>query len=251
MTEIKPNISVASYISLFQMMTGYWNAQAIYVVAKLGIADLLTSGPRSVEELASASNAHASSLRRLLRALASTGVFTETLPDIFALTPIAELLRTDNPESMRAAAIMYNEEQYRAWGELLHSIQTGAPAFVHHFGADYFSFLRGHPESNHTFNEAMTGLDSQYVGAVVNAYDFTPFQTIIDVGGGHGALLKAILQRNSAAFVPSSLACCGRAKRGTWLISPRLGGCCPPHFYQHMRQPNTQCLPSLRGCIIR
>jgi hypothetical protein len=113
--------------ALLQMITGYWVSQALYVAAKLGVADLLVDGPQPVEHLAAATQAHAASLRRVLRALASVGVFTETSPGGYALTPLAALLRTGTPGSMRALAIMYAEEQYRAWGNALHSVRTGGP----------------------------------------------------------------------------------------------------------------------------
>lgn len=182
--------------TLLQMMTGYWVSQALYVAAKLGIADLLADGPVSCEDLAAATDTHAPSLQRVLRALASVGVFTEVSPGSFALTPLAELLRTETPGSMRALAIMYAEEQYRAWGELLHSVRTGEMAFDHQFGMGYFEYLAQHPEADRVFNEAMTGWTHQLVGAVVDTYDFSPFKTVVDVGGGYGALLTAGLQGN-------------------------------------------------------
>ena len=181
---------------LLQMMTGYWVSQALYVAAKLGIADLLADGPVDCEDLAAATDTHAPSLQRVLRALASVGVFTEVSPGSFALTPLAELLRSETPGSMRALAIMYAEEQYRAWGELLHSVRTGEMAFDHQFGMGYFEYLAQHPEADRVFNEAMTGWTHQLVGAVVDAYDFSPFKTVVDVGGGYGALLAAILRSN-------------------------------------------------------
>ena len=182
--------------TLLQMMTGYWVSQALHVAAKLGIADLLADGPVDCEDLAAATDTHAPSLQRVLRALASVGVFTEVSPGSFALTPLAELLRTETPGSMRALAIMYAEEQYRAWGELLHSVRTGEMAFDHQFGMGYFEYLAQHPEADRVFNEAMTGWTHQLVGAVVDTYDFSPFKTIVDVGGGYGALLAAILRSN-------------------------------------------------------
>ena len=182
--------------TLLQMMTGYWVSQALHVAAKLGIADLLADGPLSCEDLAAATDTHAPSLQRVLRALASVGVFTEVSPGSFALTPLAKLLQTETPGSMRALAIMYAEEQYRAWGELLHSVRTGEMAFDHQFGMGYFEYLAQHPEADRVFNEAMTGWTHQLVGAVVDTYDFSPFKTVVDVGGGYGALLSAILQRN-------------------------------------------------------
>jgi SAM-dependent methyltransferase len=183
--------------TLLQMMTGYWVSQALHVAAKLGIVDLLADGPVDCEDLALATNTHAPSLRRVLRALASVGVFTEVSPGSFALTPLAELLRTETPGSMRALAIMYAEEQYRAWGELLHSVRTGETAFEQQFGMGYFEYLAQHPESDRVFNEAMTGWTHQLVGAVVDTYDFSACKTVVDVGGGYGALLAAILQNNS------------------------------------------------------
>jgi hypothetical protein len=182
--------------TLLQMMTGYWVSQALYVAAKLGIADLRTDGPVECEDLAAATDTHAPSLWRVLRALASVGVFTEVSPGSFALTPLADLLRTGTPGSMRALGIMYAEEQYRAWSELLHSVRTGEMAFDHHFGMGYFAYLAQHPDSDLVFNEAMTGWTHQLVGAVVDAYDFSPFETVVDVGGGFGALLAAILRSN-------------------------------------------------------
>ncbi len=186
-------------VALLQMMTGYWVSQALYVAAKLGVADLLTDGPRPVEELAEATQTDAPSLRRVLRALASVGVFTEARPGAFALTPLAALLRTGTPGSMRALAIMYAEEQYRAWGDVLHSVRTGKTAFEKQFGMSYFAYLAQHPEADRVFNEAMTGYTTQLVGAVVDAYDFSPFKTIVDVGGGYGTLLAAILRRYPVA----------------------------------------------------
>lgn len=185
--------------TLVQMMTGYWVSQSIYVAAKLGVADLLADGPKPVGALAAETGSDASSLRRMLRALASVGVFTEASPDAYALTPLAALLQSETPNSMRALAIMYAEEQYHAWGALLHSVRTGETAFEQQFGTAYFDYLARHPEADRTFNEAMTGWTAQLVGAVVEVYDFSPFKTIVDVGGGYGTLLAAILQSNLAA----------------------------------------------------
>lgn len=184
---------------LLQMMTGYWASQALYVAAKLGVADQLADGPVPCEALAAATGADAPSLRRVLRALASVGVFTEAAPDNFALTPLAGLLRTGTPGSMRALAIMYAEEQYRAWGDLLHSVRTGTPAFSRQFGMDYFAYLATHPEADRVFNAAMTGWTDQLADAVVDAYDFSPFGTVVDVGGSYGTLLTAILRRHPGA----------------------------------------------------
>lgn len=181
-------------VTLLQMMTGYWISQAVYVAAKLGIADLLVDGPVSCNDLATATRTHAPSLQRTLRALASVGVFSEVAPGHFALTPLATLLRSATPDSMRALAIMYAEEQYRAWGDMLHSVRTGEPAFEHHFGMGVFEYFARNPEASAVFNEAMTGWTAQLARAVVDSYDFSPFGTVVDVGGNQGTLLAAILR---------------------------------------------------------
>ncbi len=141
----------AAPASLLQMMTGYWVSQALYVTARLRVADLLADGPRSVDALASAAGAHPAALYRVLRALASVGVFTETAPRTFVLTTLADLLRSDVPGSMRALALPYAEEQYRAWEDLLHSVQTGTPAFDQRFGMPYFDYLAEHPDADAVF----------------------------------------------------------------------------------------------------
>ena len=149
-TTVDPAITTGAppSVVLWQMLTGYWISQALYVAAKLGIADLVAAGTTSAQVLAEQSGVDETSLRRLLRALASVGVFTETSSGAYALTPLAELLRTGTPRSMHALAIMYNEEQYRAWGELMYSVRTGEPAFEHVYGMPVFEYLAVHPEAD-------------------------------------------------------------------------------------------------------
>jgi hypothetical protein len=185
---------VPAPVALLRMMTGYWVSQALNVAADLGVADLLRDGSRSSDDLAAACGAHAPTLYRLLRALASVGVFTELDGCRFALTPLAELLCSDVPGSMRALARMYGSEQYRAWGDLLESVRTGRPAFDRTFGASYFDYLARSPEADAIFNEAMTGWTTRVAEAVVAAYDFAGVDTVVDVGGGHGLLLVTILR---------------------------------------------------------
>jgi hypothetical protein len=177
------------------MMTGYWVTQAVYVAAKLGIADLLREGPVNCDVLASETSTHPQSLYRTLRALASVGVFTEIAYGRFAITPLAALLESATPNSMRALAIMYAEEQYRAWGEMLYSVRTGQPAFERQFGMDVFEYFVQNPEAGGVFNEAMTGLTSQVADALANTYDFSGFETIVDIGGNLGTVIAAILRR--------------------------------------------------------
>jgi hypothetical protein len=181
-------------VVLLRMMTGYWQAKALAVAAELGLADLLRDGPRTAASLAALCDVDAGSLHRLLRALASVGVFAETEPGLFALTPMADLLRSERPDSMRALARMYGSEQYQAWGGLLDSVRDGRPAFDRVFGISYFAYLAAHPDAGSIFNDAMTGWTAQLSGAVAATYDFSGSGHVIDIGGGTGLLLATILE---------------------------------------------------------
>ena len=185
--------SVPPPVVLLRMMTGYWQAKALAVAAELGLADLLRDGPRTTASLAEICKVDADGLHRLLRALASVGVFVQTEQDSFALTPMADLLRSDRPDSMRALARMYGSEQYQAWSGLLDSIRDGVPAFGRVFGTSYFDYLAAHPDASSIFNDAMTGWTAQLSDAVVAAYDFSGSGRVVDVGGGSGLLLATIL----------------------------------------------------------
>ncbi len=181
---------------LFQMATGYWVSQAIYVTAKLGIADLLKDGPRSCVALATATGADAPSLFRLMRALASVGVFSHIQGDCFALSRLAESLQTEVHGSLRAMVITLGEIHYQACGNLLHSVQTGSPAFNHMYGASLFDYLRQNVDAADAFNQGMANVASMLAYAVLMAYDFAGISSIVDIGGGQGKLLEAILQFN-------------------------------------------------------
>lgn len=181
-------------VALHQLMSGHWVSQAISVVAKLSVADHFANGPCSVDELARNVGAHPGALYRLLRALASVGVFTEVAPQHFALTPIGAYLQTGIPGSLRGLALTVTELDWDAWGRMLYSVTTGGVAFEHVHGMSAFAYFERHPEVGRTFDEAMTGFVAENGLAVVTAYDFAPFPTIVDVGGGHGELMIAILK---------------------------------------------------------
>ncbi len=184
--------------TLLRILTGYWPAQAVYVAAKLGIADLLQDGPQSGDALAQATRAHAPSLTRLMRALVGIGVCAEDADGRFTLTTLGACLQSEVPGSVRAAALMFGETLYRAWGGLLHSVQTGEVAFTHAFAMPIYQYFAQHPEAAAIFNEAMIALTTQVATAVVAAYDFSRFRTLVDVGGGHGTLAAAILKATPA-----------------------------------------------------
>lgn len=189
--------SLPLHIQFTQMASGNWLSQSIYAAAKLGVADYLCDRPHHCDELAQLINCHASSLYRLLRALAGVGIFTETEPQTFALTPLAEFLRSDIPQSMRSMCIMLgDQEHYQAWGNILHSIRTGEPAFDHYFGQGVFPYFAQHPESAEVFEQAMNNFSANELHAIISAYDFSSYKTLVDVGGGYGELLGSILQKN-------------------------------------------------------
>jgi SAM-dependent methyltransferase len=179
---------------LAQMARSYEVTQALYVATKLGIADLLADAPRGVEELAHASGAHAPSLYRLLRALASLGVFAEEDDGRFGLTPLAELLRADVPDSMRAVILNLGGFGYRIWGDLLYSVQTGGNAFEHVFGMPSWQYRAQHPEEEALFNAYMAERARQRRTALLAVYDFSDAQLVIDIGGGNGTLIAGILE---------------------------------------------------------
>jgi hypothetical protein len=191
MTSVPPGSAAAT---LLQMLTGCWISQALYVVATLGIADLLREGPRSHVMLAEATQTHAGALYRILRALASVGVFAEDEERRFTLTPPAELLRSDAPGSLRAFAIMLgSREHWRAWEGAMHSAKTGQPAFDHVFGMPLFQYFATHPESASVFDHAMTSRGALENAAILAAYDFAAAHKLVDVGGGQGTLLSSLI----------------------------------------------------------
>ena len=185
--------------ALLRMTNGYQVSQAIHVAATLGIADLLKDGSRSADELAEATGTHAPTLYRLLRALASVGVFAEQSDECFGSTPLAEHLRTDAPGSLRAWARLIGQPYFwSAWGHLLHSVKTGEPAFPDLHGTNVWEHLTAHPEEGEIFDAAMTGLSAPVAEAVAQSYDFSGIGVLADVGGGEGGLLASILAANPA-----------------------------------------------------
>jgi hypothetical protein len=181
---------------LFQMASAYWVSQAIYVAAKLGIADLLAGSPQSTAALAAATRSDAPSLFRLLRALSSVGVLSQVGKDEFVLSSLAEPLRSDVPGSLREIVITVGEIHYQACGALLHSVRTGSPAFNQVFGASLFDYLQRNADASETFDRGMTNLSSLLAHAVLLAYNFSGISSIVDVGGGEGELLRRILALN-------------------------------------------------------
>jgi orsellinic acid C2-O-methyltransferase len=177
----------------FQLISGFRISQMIRAACELGIPDALSDGPRSAADLAGAAGTLEPMLRRLLRALSAVGVFTEEEDGRFAQTPISEQLM-DRPGSMRGWALMLSRESYQAWAALMHPLTTGEPAHDLVFGESRFDALAKDPEASAVFNMAMQRWTEQVADVVATAYDFGSVTTVIDIGGGTGALLAGILR---------------------------------------------------------
>jgi SAM-dependent methyltransferase len=181
---------------MIQLTTGHLIAQALYVAAELGIADHLATGARSSTELAQAVGAHGPSLYRVLRTLASLGVFVEDDDETFQLTPLGETLRSDVPGSVRAWALVNCGISWPVYGELLYSVRTGQPGFDRAYGMSVFEYTAQHPEAMALFGKMLVDFASQEVAAIASAYSLSDVNRILDVGGGSGNLIAALLQAN-------------------------------------------------------
>jgi hypothetical protein len=180
---------------LYHLAAGHYVSHALDLAAKLGIADLLKDGPRQVNDLAAATATHAPSLNRMLRLLASTGVFEEQEDGRFALTSLGECLRADVPGSARAMVMLSAGERLRdLWKDLEYCVRTGEPVFRKRGLANAFAWMAEDPEGAASFDAAMADFTRLAAMAVAAVYDFAPVRTLVDVGGGNGALLIGILR---------------------------------------------------------
>ena len=190
--------AAADFAELMGIAVSYQRSRALMVATELGIADLLRGGPRPIADLAQATHTHEPTLYRLLRALASIGVFHEASERSFSLTPMGQLLRSDVPFSVGAIARFFGRDyHWTAWGHLLHSVQTGENASRAALGTDVWTYRERHPEENEIFNAAMATLSRAGAAQETAAYDFSRHRIIADIAGGTGALLATILQKQS------------------------------------------------------
>jgi len=200
---------------IFDMLTrAQLTSSAIYIVAKLGLADYLKDGPKSIEDLAEETKTHPDSLYRLLRMLSSIGIFAETKNDgdkqqqqvdqdirRFELTPMASLIQSEAKNSIRNFALMFGLESFKnAIDDLLYSIQTGENSFKHANGLDMYEYLDRNQKEGQIFNSAMASLTSSVTPLISSMYDFSQFNTIIDIGGGQGMLLSSILKDDAKLY---------------------------------------------------
>ena len=189
------NPSPAHLEELRRLMGGFRISKAIYVAAQLGIADHLAGGAQGSDALARAIGADEDALFRLLRLLAGVGLFDEVAPRRFALTELGAGLRRDVPGSIRTSVINnLDDSRWQAWGQLLHSVRTGATGFDQAHGMGLFDYLRAHPEIGAQFNQSMTDDTARSGDAIVRAYNFSGIRRLVDVGGGHGLMLATILR---------------------------------------------------------
>ena len=187
---------LADRARLMQIMSSPWVAQSCYAITKIGIPDLLADGPRAAADLAADSGAHPHALRRLLRALASAGLFDEPVPGVFGLTPLAQLLTSGAARSIRSSAIMFGEEVFRSFAEIEYTLRTGNPAFEKVYGQPFYDYLAGHPAAAETFTAAMGRAP---VPQALAACDLTGVRLLVDIGGGNGGLLARVLRAHPDA----------------------------------------------------
>jgi len=188
---------VPPHAQVIRMATAYWVSRAVYAVARLGIADLLKDEPRDAEHLAAATDTHAPTLRRVLRSLASVGLFRTDEQDRFALTTLGAALQSDAPGAARSTVIaLAGEWMWAAWGEVLHAVRTGETGLQKALGVSEYQYLAQHPEEASHFNAAMIGFHGDEPAAIVESYDFSGMRRVVDVGGGSGNLLGTILTAN-------------------------------------------------------
>lgn len=181
---------------LMEILTGGWLAQCCYALAKLGIADHMAAGPRPVADLAAASRTDPRALTRMLRAMAGAGLLTQPAPDTFGLTEVSALLRSDAYRSSRDVAIMFGEEVFRSFAEVIYTLRSGQPAFDKVYGRPFYDYLADNPEAAQTFSAAMGDAP---VPAALAGCDLGGAGTLVDVGGGNGALLARLLRAHPAA----------------------------------------------------
>ena len=182
---------------LLEMMYGYQKSQALFVAAKLGIADILSNGSKTADELAKATGVNSRSIYHLMRMLISVGVFSTEDNDKFILNHLGKHLLTGTSDSLRGTVMAMGDDIYQAWGNLLYGIKTGKTAFNHTFNSDFFSYFKQDSEASVNFNEWMKETTREWLLPVLEAYDFSEVKTLVDVGGGIGTLTAVILNANS------------------------------------------------------
>jgi len=194
-TDVNEDV-LSPQAELIRMANGYCEAKALQVAAELGIADLIAEAPKTADQLSTSLGVQADSLYRLLRALASLGIFKEGHDARFENTSLSEVLRADVPGSVRDYVINAPQDAFLlAWTKFMDVVRTGKPSFKDVNGCDQWEYFRRHSDIAERFNKHMTARTSQVTSALLNSYDFSQFKTLIDVGGGLGTVLASILNK--------------------------------------------------------
>jgi hypothetical protein len=180
--------------TLRQMASGFARTQELCTAVKLGIADHLANGPKQAHELARVVNAHPQALYRFLRVLVARNLLSQEDDGSFRLSPLGDLLRSDHPNSMHDLILFFGEMNYRIGQGMLYTVQTGKPAFDYIFGMPFFDYLAQHSHISTLFNNLMSRDIDDRAASVVTAYDFSQADTVVDVGGGNGTLIAAIIR---------------------------------------------------------
>jgi hypothetical protein len=181
---------------LMQLSMGMGITAALQPIVRIGVPDVLANRPMQVSDIAAKTASNADALYRVMRLLASVGVFTESPGKVFALTTVSELLRSDVPGSMRSMVLwVSNPFHFKVWSEMAHSIKTGEPAVEKVCGRSCFDAIFGDPEVAYDFNTAMTGFSRQIAPALLENYEFSRIGTLMDIAGGHGAILCEVLNK--------------------------------------------------------
>ena len=179
--------SVPPHVQMIRMATAYWVSQLVYTAARIHLADHLANGPRSAAELAPVIAANPRALHRFMRTLASFDILTQDESERFALTPLGDALKSDAPGSARSTILaMTGPWMWQSWGEFQYSLETGKTSMEKVFGMPIFDYLAQHPQEAAQFSEAMVGIHGAEPPAVAEAYDFSGFASIVDVGGATG-----------------------------------------------------------------
>ncbi len=186
---------------LMELASAHIVSRAIHVAARMNVADYLVDGSCNINELASKVHANTDALYRLMRLLASNGIFSEDEKRNFSLTALAQPLLSNHPTSLKSWLSNHDgdEKRWRSYGHMEYSVQTGKPAFNHVFGQGYFDALAQDPEMAASFDEGMRTISDKENSQIVESYDFSHYKTIIDIGGGKGGLLAEIVKNNTSA----------------------------------------------------
>ena len=199
-TSEAPPAGLAPAAAVLRLATGYQASQMLFVATKLGIADLLAGAPKTSRELAATTGANQDALHRLLRALVAFGIIAEREPGRFTATPLSECLRSDLPGSVRPMVLLYEDENFWQSARAYETcVRTGETAFKHLFGVETsFDYYPDHPELGRKFDDGMTVLSGMTSAAVVAALDCSGAKVLVDIAGGHGRLIAALLKANPA-----------------------------------------------------